>query len=187
MTGLYTLAAAAVVGTGTGIYEATQAGKISGQAMGQSGTIFGEQQNYQALLAQLIANPSLVSSLPGYQFQFGQGIQAIQRANPGATGQELTAATQFGQGLAGSFYTTQANLLAELSGITAPSSTAQLGSVATGARSSQASQINNLLAELGIGTGMYFGGGLPGSYAPGGNAYTGVLSGANPGGGYTYS
>src|SRR5208282_2868284 len=38
----------------------------------ESSTIFGEQQGYEAQLNKLIANPSSVTSLPGYQFNLSQ-------------------------------------------------------------------------------------------------------------------
>lgn len=185
MSGLYTLAAAAVVSAGTGIYSATQAHSISSQARGEQGTIFGEQQYYEQQLQQLIADPSSVTKLPGYQFQLDQGVQAIERSGAAkgflGSGNEATALTQFGQGLASNFYTTQANLLASLAGITAPSSPSQLGGVATAAQASSSQQLTSALEELGVlgalYKGGYFGAGTPAASAGGVGGTGGVFGG----------
>jgi hypothetical protein len=171
MSGVVALAAAAVVTAGTGIYEATQQGKISGTELGMAQTQFGEQQGFEQMLQQLIANPSSVSTLPGFQFQLQTGSAAVadQMAASGfsGSGNEAAALTKFGQGLASSFYGQQAGLLAQLSGITAASSPAQSGSAATGASAAQGSTINNLLSQLGVLGGVY-----SGLYGGGGAATT---------------
>jgi hypothetical protein len=158
MTGAVTLAAAAVVGAGAAVYTAIQSGQTQSQARGQSGTIFGEQQQYEQMLNQLIANPSSVTSLPGYQFQQEQGTQAVARQMAASgflgSGNEATALEQYGQGLASNFYTTQANLLAGLAGITAPSSPSQLLNSSTAAGANSANQWANILQQLGLGVGL---------------------------------
>jgi hypothetical protein len=169
MTGLYTIAGAAVVGAASQVYSASQAHGIASQAEGQSRTVFGEQQAYEQQLQALIADPSSVTKLPGYQFQFDEGVRAVERSSAAngflGSGNEMTALTQYGQGLASNFYTTQANLLAQLAGITAPSSPAQLGGVAAGAQGSSANQLTNALQEFGVMgalyKGGYFGAGTP--------------------------
>lgn len=182
MTGAVTAAAALAVSAGVGIYSAVNASKVSGQAMGQSGTIFGEQQSYEQQLQQLMANPSSVTQLPGYQFQLEQGTQAVARQMGAAgmfgSGNEAAALTQYGQGLASSFYQQQVNNLMSLSGITAPESPAQATGAAVAANTSTSNQIQGLLGQLGIAYGL--GGGNNGIFS--GSSYS---SAATPGsGGY---
>lgn len=155
--------AAIAVGTavtaGAGLYESSQQQGIANTELGMAQTTQGEQQYYNSLLQQLIANPSSVTSLPGYQFQLSQGSAAVadQMAASGfaGSGNEAAALTKFGQGLASSFYGQQTNLLAELSGVTAASSPAQSASAATGASVASGSTLNNLLSQLGMGYGLY--------------------------------
>jgi hypothetical protein len=143
-----------------------------GSASGEQQTIFAEQQNYEQQLEKLIADPSSVTKLPGYEFQLGQGTTAVARQMAGSgylgSGNEAAALTQYGQGLAQNFYTTQANLLAQLAGITAPSSPAQLGAVATQQQSNQWQQMFAAMGGLGTLAGHFgsAGGMPPGSTAP---------------------
>jgi hypothetical protein len=156
------LAGAAIAGVGVQAYNAYNASQIAGSQEGMAQTIFGEQQGFEAQLAQLIANPSSVTSLPGYQFQLAQGTQAVARSGAAGgflgSGNMATALTQYGQGLASSFYGQQASLLAQLSGITSASSPSQAGSVATSASANTANQTNNMLSQLGILSGLNAGG-----------------------------
>jgi hypothetical protein len=178
MSGLYTLAGAAVISAGTGIYEASQSHGLSHTADYEQRTIFGEQQYFEKQLQDLIADPSSVTKLPGYQFQFEQGTQAVARqmASSGflGSGNEAIALTQYGQGLAKNFYLTQANLLAQLAGITAPSSPSQLSGAATAAAGQSSHDLTNALGELGALYGLYRGGffssGTPAAGAGGGSA-----------------
>lgn len=148
-------------GVGTSAYEASQQGSIAGEELGMAKTTAGEQQYYNSLLQQLIANPSSVSSLPGYQFQLSQGSAAVadQMAAGGfaGSGNEAAALEKFGQGLASSFYGQQTSLLASLSGVTAPSSPASSASAATSASATSTETLNNLLSQLGVAAGLYSG------------------------------
>jgi hypothetical protein len=141
-------AIAAVGSIGLGAYSASQAAGISGQAQGQSAAVFGEQQYYAQQLQQLIANPSSVTNLPGYQFQFDQGAKAVtdQAAAMGylGSGNLGVALTQYGQNYAQSAYQQQEQMLAQLSGLTAPSSPAQYLNAATAAQQSANSQFSSL-------------------------------------------
>lgn len=150
-------AIAAVATAGTAIYGATQAGGISSQAQGESSSVFGEQQYYAQQLQQLMANPQSVSSLPGYQFNFNQGAQAVQRQEGAAgfngSGNEGIALTQYGQNFATSAYTTQEQMLSQLAGLTAPSSPSQLTSAAAGSQNQSFNQLGTALTALGYGAG----------------------------------
>lgn len=81
-----------------------------------------QRQQYATQLQNLEANPSSVTSLPGYQFQLQQGTQAVDRqaAAQGlnGSGNLLTSLDQYSQGLASSFYNNQVKTLAALSGAT---------------------------------------------------------------------
>ncbi len=110
------------------IYQSEQLRKMLPQLLAQNDPFGSQRGQYQQQLQQLMANPSSVTSLPGYQFQFDQGQQALQRqmaaggyggtgAAPGTgggSGNYGTALTQYGQGFAQNFYQQQ---LANLSGL----------------------------------------------------------------------
>lgn len=142
----------AAVSTGMGAYEASQAAGIAGQAESESGTVFGEQQYYAQQLQQLIANPSSVTSLPGYGFQLQQGQNALvsQAAAQGylGSGNLGTALVKYGQNYAQSAYGQQEQILAQLSGLTAPSSPTQYLGAATAAQQSAAQQWSNLTNSM---------------------------------------
>src|SRR5258706_9721528 len=124
MSGAITAAVAAVASVGIAAYGASQQHGISGQLQGQSGTMFGEQQYYAQLLQQLIADPSSVTKLPGYQFNKDQGTQAVARQMAGSgflgSGNEAIALTKYGQDYANNAYATQAALLGQFAGLTSP-------------------------------------------------------------------
>lgn len=146
--------AGTVVTAGVGAYEANQANDLAQQGLALAEGTAGKQNYYNSLLQQLISNPSSVSTLPGYQFQLAQGGQTVanQMAASGfsGSGNEAEALEQYGQGLAGSFYSTQANLLASLAGVQNASSPAQNLQAATGAQASASGQISSLLNSLGF-------------------------------------
>jgi hypothetical protein len=156
--------------------------------------VFGEQQYYAQQLQQLMANPQSVSSLPGYQFNFNQGAQAVQRQEGAAgfngSGNEGIALTQYGQNYATSAYTTQEQMLSQLAGLTAPSSPSQLTGAAIGANANSFNQLGTALSALGYGAGKIStaasgGGGGGGftsqpTYYGGGGGFTDLTSGSGP-------
>ena len=193
MSGAVTAAVVMGVGAAASVYSAVESGKTSGQARFQSSTVFGEQQQYAQQLAKLMADPSSVKDLPGFQFQMQQGSEAVARQMAASgflgSGNEATALTQYGQGLAQSFYGQQANLLASLAGLQAPSSPSQLTGAATGAGQTSFQQIMQLLGQAGQAYGRFGGGGSGftandvGLLASGGYSNIGPTMPA--GGGYT--
>jgi len=172
------LGAGLALSAGVSAYGASVQSGIASTQEGIAKTTFAEQQGYAQQLQQLIANPSSVTSLPGYQFQFNQGSQAVARqmaaSGFGGSTNEANALTQFGQGLASSFYGQQTSLLASLSGLQTAASTAQSGAAASSAASASSSQLNSLLASLGV-----LGGLAGGSF--------GASGGAAAGGGFSSS
>src|SRR5580700_5745402 len=113
------------LGLGANIYGISNSINLMQEAQtafNQSNPMGAYRPTYAADLLNLIQNPSSVTSLPGYQFQMGQGVQAIDRsaAAPGGTGfgsgAEGAALTQFGQGLASNFYNQQVGVLGNLAG-----------------------------------------------------------------------
>lgn len=67
----------------------------------------------------LMANPSSVAQLPGYQFQLQQGTDAIQNsaAANGLTGNTLKALSDYGQGTASSYYNNYWNQLMQMANL----------------------------------------------------------------------
>lgn len=154
MTGLIAGAVVGAVGIGVGAYEANKSQGIAEQGLSLAKTTQGEQEYYNQMLQQLIANPSSVSQLPGFAFDLSTGEKAVAdtmgASGFGGSGNEAASLTQFGQGLASSFYTQQTNLLASLSGVTAPSSPASAIGAATGAQANATSTVSSLLNSLGF-------------------------------------
>lgn len=153
MSGAATMAVAAVAGVGLTAYNTIQSHKTATTATGMAQQTFAEQQGYAQQLQQLVQNPSSVSQLPGYQFQMGQGTQAVARqmgaAGQGGSDAESMALMRYGQGLASSFYGQQTNLLASLSGLQAASSPAQNVSAASGAQQAATQQQASMFGALG--------------------------------------
>jgi len=145
---------AGVAAAGAGTYEAVQSNKTSSAALGLAQTTAGEQEYYNNMLQTLIANPSSVGQLPGFQFQEQTGAAAVAdqmgAKGFGGSGNEGAALTSFGQGLASSFYGQQTQLLSSLAGVTAPTSAGQALGAATGAQGQETSTISSLLNSLGF-------------------------------------
>jgi len=112
--------ASSVVGAGTAIYGASQSSSNAAQSAALADPFASQRPQYQGQLSALMADPSSISKTPGYQFQFDQGMQALERqqAAGGAanSGQAETAAIQFGQGLAQTSFGNWESMLADLSG-----------------------------------------------------------------------
>lgn len=106
----------------TGAKHAATQDKIAGNSEKRAGKLFGEQQGFEQQLEALMKDPGSVKDLPGYKFQFDQGTQAVARqmaaSGFGGSGNEAIALTQYGQGFAENAYQQQAQLLAQLSGLT---------------------------------------------------------------------
>jgi hypothetical protein len=72
------------------------------------------------MLSNLINNPSSVTQTPGYQFNYQQGLNALQGSEAAGgylnSGNRMAAAEQYGQNYAQSQYTNQAMLLTQLAG-----------------------------------------------------------------------
>lgn len=164
MSGMITAAAAAVVGVGVGAYEASNAASVGKNEenatktqLGMEQTQFGEQQQYASQLATLMANPSSVTSTPGYQFNFDQGVDATSRGMAAGgflnSGNEASALTSFGQGMAMNTFNQQATMLANLAGFNAPaygSNATGSANAATSANNSTFNSTGQLLASLGF-------------------------------------
>jgi hypothetical protein len=186
MTGVATaIGAAAVVGAGAAVYSANKASSAQRSAANQASNtqmgMFNQiQQNEQPYLgagqnainqlqslygiggkgamngAQL---QKLLTSLPGYQFQMGQGVQAIDRSeaakgllNSGATGKALT---QYGQGLGSSYFGQYVGGLQNIAGMGQASAAQQAAVGMNAANNVSANQIyaGNASAAGAIGTG----------------------------------
>lgn len=123
-------------------------------------TIFGEQQGFEQQLAKLIADPSSITSDPGYQFGLSQGLQGVQRQY-GAMGLNKSggagsALMSFGENYAQNAWMQQIQMLGQLSGIMGgpPSS---YGSAAT-STGPLMQAFNSFLGAFGGGMGSAVGG-----------------------------
>jgi hypothetical protein len=116
------LGSAMNVGSGLyGMYQANQLKQIANQAAQMQDPFGAQRPQYQQQLSSLMSNPSSVTSLPGYQFQFGQGQQALERSMAGqgygpGSGNLGTALTQYGQNFAQNAYNNQVQQLTGLAG-----------------------------------------------------------------------
>lgn len=154
-SGLAIAAGAAFVGSEA--YSAYQTGQQIGvqkDALALAQDTHNEQQYYNNLLQQLIANPGSIETDPSFQFELKTGSAAVadqmSAKGFGGSGNEGAALTTFGQGLASTFYGQQASLLASLSGLTAPSSPAQDINAATSAGAQSTNTLSQLLNSLGF-------------------------------------
>lgn len=180
----------------SGLFKSLFGGSATGQQQNanasagaaDAATLFKEQQGFEKQLQDLITNPSSVTSLPGYKFQMDQGTSAVA-SKMAASGflsstAEADALTQFGQGVASNFYGQQAQLLANISGIT--QSPANFLNASTAAANAATTQSNNLWSGIGsligLGVGGSGGGGGLGSMLP---FLTSIFSGGSAGAGFT--
>lgn len=122
---------------------------------------FAEQQVYAGQLFDLITRPESMKDMPGYQFQFEQGAEAVRRKMDATgfagSGNEAIALTQYGQGFAQNFYQQQANLLASLSGLqTAQTPNAgQFGQIGANYSQQSTDAMSRALSSLGYFAGQY--------------------------------
>ena len=142
-----------VVGIGSGLNSLFGGG--SGSPSASQADPFGPYRaQYAQQLQALMANPSSVTQLPQYQFNYGQGLQALQaqQAKQGnlVSGAALNQAQQYGQNYAQSAYANQLNTLGQLSGATqAPGLGAQAQSnIAAANLASQLGATQNVLGGL---------------------------------------
>lgn len=162
MAGAITAAVAAVGSLALGAYSASQASSVADQQMGMMNSqldleknMFGQQQQYRDQLSKLMADPSSVTKLPGYQFNKQQGEESVARqfaSNPGGGG--AAALERYGQDYASSAYGQQVQLLSQLSGISQnPASYGQVGVGAGGnavsAQGTSFDQLQKILAQGG--------------------------------------
>ena len=159
MTGMTIAAIGAIAAAGVSAYSAYNSSQVQGQYLGMAQTKSGEQQGYAQQLNTLMTNPSSVTSLPGYTFNYNQGADAVAREMAASgfsgSGNEGTALIQYGQNYAQSAYQQQAQLLASLSGLTASSSPAQLGAVGVAAGNQSFNQMGAALSSLGYGLAQF--------------------------------
>lgn len=207
MSGLITAAAVSAVGIGVGAYESNQSQNIAkGQLasentqLGMEQTQFGEQQVYAQQLNALMANPSSVTSTPGYQFNLDQGLNNTTRQMAAGgflnSGNQAAALTQYGEGYAMNTFNQQAQLLSQLAGFNAPaygSNSTGAANAATNANNSAFNNTGQLLASLGFLTaGGGYGNGSPNwGITPdtpntGSGAISGGMSSIFAGSGYTF-
>jgi hypothetical protein len=108
---------------GSGIYGMFEADKLRGmseRAFANADPFGSYRKQYGDQLLALMANPDSVKELPGYEFQFEQGAEAVSRkmGSKGylGSGNMATALTEYGQNFASNYFDKQANMLARLAG-----------------------------------------------------------------------
>lgn len=169
---------------GTSIYglsEGNNLKNMANAAFGQQNPFASYRPQFAQQLAGLVANPSSITSTPGYQFQLQQGEQAVTRGmgakGLNGSGNEAIALEQYGQNYAAGQLSQQEQLLAQLSGANiTPNAGSALAGYAAGSGINQS-------AFGGLGAGLTYGNGLAGMVAGlGGSAGTPVVGG---GGGFS--
>jgi hypothetical protein len=182
-----------VASAGVGAYDAYQQTGIQNDAQGMADTQFSEQQGYASLLNNLINDPAnQTKALPGYEFNFNQGADAVAREMGASgflgSGNEAIALTQYGQNYAMNTFNQYASLLASLSGLQTTSPNSNLLNTSTGANNAAFNQEGQLLASLGYMNKNNNNGGFTTA-----DMYMGSQSGfgspgtMDAGGGYTFS
>jgi len=105
-----------VTSIGSGLYGLSKANQVSN--MGQSAYDISAQ--YDAQLADLLANPDKIKDVPGYEFGFEQGSEAVSRKMAASgflgSGNAAIALQKFGTDYATKQFNDYANLLAQLAG-----------------------------------------------------------------------
>jgi hypothetical protein len=150
------------------MFEADKQKNLAQKAFNASDP-FGKYRGvYGDQLLALMANPESVKDLPGYQFQFDQGAEAVQRKlaskGYGGSGNMGIALTEYGQNFASSYFDREATRLATLAGANiAPNFGAALSGYGLGINTASDS-----LASLGYGS-VYAGGSSQGTPGGGGS------------------
>src|SRR5882672_7685187 len=97
-------AVVSIAGTVYGASEAHQQTQMAKQAFAQSNPFGPYRPEYAKQLQDLMKDPSSITKDPGYQFQFDQGQQAVERSMAAkgflGSGNEAIALTEYGQGFA---------------------------------------------------------------------------------------
>jgi hypothetical protein len=174
-----------LTGAGVGLYSALKGpgslssggvGNIRGNLSGANGLMtpgsaasmadpnLSYRPGYASALNNLIQNPASVMSTPGYQFQLGQGLQAIDRGAAAKgqleSGNRGIALNNFAQNYAGASYNDQVKTLAGISGANYSPATAAQEALAAqnqgvGVAQQGVNNTNNAYAALGQGIGGF--------------------------------
>ena len=164
----------AVTGVIGGVGNILTGGATSNaQAAAAAADPFASQRGqYQTQLSNLMANPSEVTNTPGYQFDFNQGEQALQRQEAATgnlnSGTADIAAVQYGQNYATSTFNQYEQMLAQLSGANTGNTGAAASSLLSGSNASSAAGSGLLGALLSGGSSLFSGGGGGGNSTSGG-------------------
>jgi len=120
----------------------------SQQAANAADPFASQRPQYQTMLANLINNPSSVTSTPGYQFQMDQALKGVEGSAAAQgmlnSGNVLSALTTQAGNQASTQYYNQAELLAQLAG-------ANIGSPGTAGQILQGQNVSNQQAASALG------------------------------------
>lgn len=158
-------AGASIAGIGSGIDSIINPGISPTEAQNISDPFASSREKYITQLNALMANPSLTMSQPGYQFQYQQGLQGLNRNlakrgmntdTPGqfgvpAAGAAGIAQQQYGQKYALGSYSDYVNQLAGLAGATQKPSVG--GEAALNAQKSAQAEAQRGFSAIGQGAG----------------------------------
>lgn len=114
-------AVAGVVGTvASSAINSSMSGGTAQTSAGLADPFASQRPQYQAQLSALMADPSSVTKMPGYQFNFDQGMQALERGQAASGklggGTASTEDIQYGQNYAMSSFNQWETILAHLAG-----------------------------------------------------------------------
>jgi hypothetical protein len=143
------------IGSGLyGLYESRQMREMAKKAFGASDPFGPYRQQYADQLSALMKDPSSITKDPGYEFQFNQGREAINRSMGAkgylGSGNLGIALTEYGQNYAQNYFTKKAEQLAGLAGAgISPNFSGALSGYGSGIDAASAA-----LASLGYGSVM---------------------------------
>lgn len=141
-----------------GINQANQLQQLGKNAI-TAGDPFGPYRGAAAQqLMSLMADPSQVTKLPGYQFMLDQGLQAVGRGDASKglnrSGNMDVDLLKYGEGYASEAYQQQIQQLSAMAGVNFPANPGPgLNAVAGGTNT-----LSSALAALGYGAGQVYGG-----------------------------
>jgi hypothetical protein len=139
-----------LLSTGYGLYTGSQMMKLAKEQAARADPFGPYRSGYAQQLNDLMANPTSVTSQPGYKFGLEQGEQGVSRAAAkqglNLTPAESLALKQYDQNYAQSYYQNQVSTLSNLAGAGIPPTS---GATALGGSIAGTQLIGSSLGNLG--------------------------------------
>jgi hypothetical protein len=134
--------------------NAKDASNLSNAALNPEDPLKASRAGYADQLQKLMADPSSITSNPGYQFQYNQGLEGLRRTMAaggyGGSGNEAIAAEKYGQDYASNAYQQQVQTLSTLAGYGFAPQTANYGAAVSATNSANQTQ-QNAYGQIGAG------------------------------------